>query len=196
MPPTKQWGRHLHGDHWSGDQFSVVADRKVPTPDAQQVVEVELNDQTTLRVHLPHKSDVWTSDEEDVEYLGEHRLPMLGHHRGLVTVQAYRRLKEREMFSLRWIGSSAKSIFHHRYGSQPWYGDDKVWNISFISYWMLIRPGGTTSIKLASKTLWGLTLRYAIMLWYAFVKVLACAFLCLYVCVCVCVCDFYLIKYC
>ena len=32
----------------------MVADGKVPTPDAQQVVEVELHDQTTLRVHLAH----------------------------------------------------------------------------------------------------------------------------------------------
>ena len=36
----------------------MVADGKVPTPDAQQVVEVELHDQTTLRVHLAHSEQV------------------------------------------------------------------------------------------------------------------------------------------
>ena len=70
----------------------------MPTPDSEQIVEVELHDETTLRVHLAYMSDVGTSDEEDVEYLGEHRLPVLGHHRGLVTVQAHRRLEEGEMF--------------------------------------------------------------------------------------------------
>ena len=53
----------------------MVPDGEVPGPDPQQVVEVELYDEPALGVNL-----------------GEHGLPVLRHHRGLVAVQGHRGL--------------------------------------------------------------------------------------------------------
>lgn len=54
----------------------MVPNCKVPRPDPQQIIEVELHDEPALGVDL-----------------GEHGLAMLGDHGGLVTVQAHRRLR-------------------------------------------------------------------------------------------------------
>ena len=45
----------LHGEDGPGDELPVVPDREVPGADAHHVVERELDDQPTLRVHLKAK---------------------------------------------------------------------------------------------------------------------------------------------
>ena len=46
----------LHGEDGPGDELPVVADREVPRADAHHVVERELHDQPTLRVHLSERA--------------------------------------------------------------------------------------------------------------------------------------------
>jgi len=62
--------RFLHGNDGSGYELPVVADCEVPRPYPQKVVKIEFNYQPTLCVHF-----------------GEHGLPVLGDHGGLVAVQ-------------------------------------------------------------------------------------------------------------
>ena len=42
----------LHGDDGARDELAVVADGEVPGADPHQVVEVELDNEATLGVHL------------------------------------------------------------------------------------------------------------------------------------------------
>ena len=61
---------YLHGNHRSRYELSVVPDGEVPRSDPHQVVEIKLDNQSSLGVNL-----------------GEHWLAMLGDHSGLITVQ-------------------------------------------------------------------------------------------------------------
>ena len=47
----------LHGEDGPWDELPVVPDGEVPGADAHHVVERELHDQTTLRVHLQDRSE-------------------------------------------------------------------------------------------------------------------------------------------